>query len=108
MGISQILIEQGAFDNAQILIKQSLETANQFNAERMEIDCYKQLSELAEKRGDYKTSLAFHKNFKQLEDSMFSHEMIEKIFQDQLRFKTETKDFEIAALSRHRPKKKRN
>lgn len=105
LGISQILIEQGAFDNAQSLIKQSLETANQFNAERMEIDCYKQLSELAEKRGDYKTSLAFHKNVKQLEDSMFSHEMIEKIFQDQLRFKTETKDFEIAVLSRAQTEK---
>jgi signal transduction histidine kinase len=105
LGISQILIEQGAFDNAQSLIKQSLETANRFNAERMEIDCYKQLSELAEKRGDYKTSLAFHKNFKQLEDSMFSHEMIEKIFQDQLRFQTETKDFEIAVLSRAQTEK---
>lgn len=105
LGISQILIDQGVFDKAQTLINQSLETAKRFNAERMEIDCYKQLSELAEKKGDYKTALAFHKNYKQLEDSLFSHEMLEKVFQDQLRFKTETKDFEIAALSRAQTEK---
>lgn len=105
LGVSQILTAQGAFDNAQALIQQSLETAKQFNAERMEIDCYKQLSELAEMRGDYKTALAFHKNYKQLEDSLFSHEMLERVFQDQLRSKIETKDFEIAALSRAQTEK---
>jgi len=100
LGISRILINQERFNEAQGLIERSLETAKAFNAERMEIDCYKQLSELAEKKGDFKSALAYHKNFKQREDTLFSQEMVEKIFQDQLRFQTENKDFEIAALSK--------
>lgn len=100
LGISAILIKEERFAEAQGLIVRSLETAKQFNAERMEINCYQQLSELAEKQGDYKAALAYHKNFKLLEDSLFSQDMLEKVFQDQLRFQTETKDFEIAALSK--------
>jgi len=100
LGISKILIDQERFNEAQGLIERSLVTAKNFNAQKMEIDCYKQLSELAEKKEDFKSALAYHKNFTQLEDSLFSQEMVEKIFQDQLRFQTETKDFEIAALSK--------
>jgi signal transduction histidine kinase len=100
LGISQILIDQEGFEEAQGLIERSLETAKLFNAQKMEIDCYRLLSELAEKKEDFKSALTYHKNFKQLEDSLFSEKMIEKIFQDQLRFQTETKDLEIAALSK--------
>jgi signal transduction histidine kinase len=100
LGISQVLIEQGKFDEAQILIEKSLKTAQNLGAERMEIDCYEKLSKLAERKGDYKSALAYHKNFKAMEDSLFSQEMVEKVFQDQLRFQTETKDFQIANLSK--------
>ncbi len=100
LGISRILIDQEGFEEAKGLIERSLETATLFNAQKMEIECNKLLSELAEKKEDFKSALAHHKNFKQLEDSLFSQKMIEKIFQDQLRFQTETKDLEIAALSK--------
>lgn len=100
LGISRILISQDRFNEAEGLINRSLETAKSFNADRMEIDCYQLLSELAEMKGDYENALAYHKNFKLLEDSLFSQKMVETIFQDQLRLQTETKDFEIAALSR--------
>lgn len=100
LGISQVFIEEGKFDEAQVLIEKSLKTAQGLGAERMEIDCYEKLSKLAERKEDYKSALAFHKNFKEMEDSLFSQEMVEKVFQDQLRFQTETKDFEIANLSK--------
>ncbi len=100
LGVSKILISEERFNEAEGLIGRSLETAKGFNAERMEIDCYRQLSELAERQGDYKTALDYHKNYKEMEDSLFSQDMVEKVFQDQLRFQTETKDFEIAALSK--------
>jgi signal transduction histidine kinase len=100
LGISEILIEQGRFDEAQKKIESSLTTAQNFNADKMSINCYKLLSSLAERKGDFKAALNYHKNYKQLEDSLFSQDMVEKIFQDQLRFKTETKDFEIASLSK--------
>lgn len=100
LGISEVLISEERFEEAQGRIERSLETAIRFNAEKMEIDCFRQLSELAEKKGDYKSALLYHQNYKQLEDSLFSQEMLEKVFQDQLRFQTETKDVEIAALSK--------
>jgi signal transduction histidine kinase len=100
LGISQVFIEQGKFDEAQVLIEQSLKTAQALGAKRMEIDCYQKLSKLAERKEDYKSALAFHKNFKVMQDSLFSQEMIAKVFQDQLRFQTENKDSEIANLSK--------
>ncbi|MBX2915607.1 MAG: tetratricopeptide repeat protein [Cyclobacteriaceae bacterium] len=102
LGMSEILIEQGKFAEAQKKIESSLATAQSFNADKMSIDCYKLLSSLAERKGDYKLSLDYYKNYKELEDSLFSKDMLEKIFQDQLRFKTETKDYEIATLSKAR------
>lgn len=100
LGISEILIEQDRFDEAQKKIEASLATAQSFNADKMSIDCYKLLSSLAERKEDFVDALDYHKKYKQLEDSLFSRDMVEKIFQDQLRFKTETKDFEIATLSK--------
>ncbi|MBL7870774.1 MAG: tetratricopeptide repeat-containing sensor histidine kinase [Cyclobacteriaceae bacterium] len=100
LGISEVFIEQGKFDQAQVLIEKSLKTAQGLSAERMEIDCYQKLSNLAERKGDFKSALIFHKNFKVMEDSLFSQEMLEKVFQDQLRFQTENKDSEIANLSK--------
>jgi signal transduction histidine kinase len=100
LGISEILIEQDRFDEAQKIIEASLATAQSFNADKMSIDSYKLLSSLAERKEDFVDALDYHKKYKQLEDSLFSRDMVEKIFQDQLRFKTETKDFEIATLSK--------
>lgn len=100
LGISEILIEQGQFDEAREKIESSLATATGFNADKMSIDCYKLLSSLAERKGDFKAALAYHKNYKQMEDSLFSQDMLEKIFHDQLRFRTEVKDLEIATLSK--------
>lgn len=100
LGISKIYIEQKKFSEALTLIQQSLLTAKTNNARKMEIDCYSMLSILSEKKGDFKTALDYHKTYKMLEDSLYSREMQEKLFQDQLRLQTELKDFKIAELSK--------
>ena len=100
LGKSEIYIEQQKFDEAQTLIEASLITAKKVNAEKMTIDCYKQLATVAEKMGDQEISLEYYKNYQQLEDSLFSTKMLEKIFQDQLRTQAEVKDTEIATLSK--------
>jgi signal transduction histidine kinase len=100
LGISEILLEQNKYDEAIRLIQKSLETARQNKARKMEIDCFRQLSYATERKGDFKNSLIYHKKHKELEDSLYSREMQEKLFQDQLRFQTEVKDFEIAALNK--------
>jgi signal transduction histidine kinase len=102
LGVSEILIAQNKFDEATRLIEKSLQTAQQNKAHKMEIDCFRQLSYLAERQGDFKNSLSCYKKYKQLEDSLYSSEMNEKLFQGQLRFETEIKDYEIAALNKVR------
>lgn len=100
LGISEVYIEQQKYDEAEALIEKTLVTAKKNNAQKMTIDCFEKLSYLAEKKGDYERGLEYHKSFKQLEDSLYSEEMLSRLFQDQLRFQTELKDSEIAALSR--------
>jgi tetratricopeptide (TPR) repeat protein len=102
LGISEVYIEQQKFDEAEDIIEKCLVTAKRNNAQKMIIDCFQKLSYLAEKRGDYERGLEYHKNYKQLEDSLYSEEMLARLFQDQLRFQTELKDSEIAALSKVR------
>jgi signal transduction histidine kinase len=100
LGISKIYIEQNKFNEALSLIEQSLITAKNNNARKMELDCYSLLSSLAERKGDYKNALSHLKTYKLFEDSLYSREMQEKLFQDQLRLQTEFKDLRIAELSR--------
>ncbi len=98
LGKSKVYLAQGKFKEAEALLIQTSEAAHQLNATRLETDSYKQLSELAEKKGDFKNALRYYKSHKVLEDSIFSQEMMQKLYQSQLRFATETKDSEIASL----------
>jgi len=100
LGRGLIYLQQQKFSEAETLIERSLKIAHQLNARTLEIRCYNQLSQLWEKKGDYKKSLEYYKSFKLLEDSLFSQEMNEKLFRDQIRFETESKDSQIAQLSR--------
>jgi signal transduction histidine kinase len=108
-GIAEVELGRGIvykaqknFDEAMRRINKSLEMAQEANARVLEINCYNQLSSLWEARGDYKKSLAYFKQYEQLEDTLFSQDMQEKLLRDQLRFETEAKDTQIAALSRAR------
>ncbi len=105
LGKGEVLMQQGRYEDALRAIEESLSAAKELNARKMESECYNQLSVLAEKKGDFKKSLEYYKNFKILSDSLFGQEMIEKLFQNQLRFETETKDFEIASLSQAKAKR---
>lgn len=100
LGRGQIYAQQNKFEEAKSSFERSLIIAKELNARTLEIRCYNNLSKLWEKRGDYKKSLEYYKSFKQLEDSLFSQEMNEKLFRDQMRFETESKDTQIAQLSR--------
>ena len=102
LGRGLVYIEQGKYDEAMRSINRSLSLANQSNARTLEIRGYQTLSSLYELRQDYRNSLASYKQFKQLEDSLFSQDMQEKLLRDQIRFETEDKDTEIAALNEER------
>jgi signal transduction histidine kinase len=99
LGRGLVLIKQKRYDEAQQLITKSAAIAQEINARVLEIQCYNHLSTLSELEGDYKKSLQYFKRYKILEDSLFSQETQAKLLHDQVRFETESKDSQIAALS---------
>lgn len=102
LGRGHVLVRQNKYDRAMQSINRSLELAKQSNARSLEIRGYQALAVLYELRQDFKNSLGYFKQFKQLEDSLFSQDMQEKLLRDQIRFETEEKDSEIAALNLER------
>ncbi len=102
LGRGQVFIKQGKYDEAMQSINSSLALAKQTNARVLEIRGYQALSGLYERRNDFQKSLEYFKQFKELEDSLFSQDMQEKLLRDQIQFETEEKDTEIAALNQER------
>lgn len=106
LGKGKVYLRQESFEEASNLILEALNIAKRINARTLEIDCYRALSTLAEGKQDYKSALAYTKQSKVLQDSLFSQDMIQKIFQDQIRMQTENKDLEIAALNEMQTRQK--
>ena len=100
LGRGTVFLEQQKYTEATNYITKALSLAQEINARVLEIACYKELATLWEKKGDFRKSLEFFKQFKALDDSLFSNEMQQKLLRDQIRFETETKDSQIAALTR--------
>ena len=98
-GRGEVYQKQHRYDDALESVNKSLAQAKKLNARILEIQCFNQLSSLWEMKGDYKKSLAYYKRFKQLEDTLFSQDMQAKLLRDQIRFETESKDSQIAALN---------
>lgn len=99
LGRGIVLLKQGNYDQAKILIERSQHIAHTINARVLEIECQKSLYTLAEQQARYDEALKYFKRYKSLEDSLFSQEMLQKLFRDQVRFETESKDLQIARLS---------
>jgi signal transduction histidine kinase len=99
LGRGIVHLDQQAYDVAKELIEKSLAVAHKTNARILEIDCYKNLYVIAEEQEEFKEALNYFKQFKALEDSLFSQEMVQKLYRDQIRFETESRDSRIAALS---------
>lgn len=99
LGRGLVYMKLKKYDEAMAAVNRSVSLAQHLNARILEIQCFNQLSILWELKGDYKHSLEYFKRFKLLEDTLFSQDMQEKLLRDQIRFETESKDSQIAALS---------
>lgn len=106
LGRGLAYMHQKKYDDAMRLIQGSLNDAKALNAKILELQCFYHLSSLWEKRGDYKKALEYFRQHKQVEDTLFSQDMQSKLLADQLRFETESKDSQIAALSRAQRRQK--
>jgi len=100
LGRGTAFIRQAKFEEAMHYIERALTLAKEINARVLETSCYEQLSILWEKKGDFKKSLEYFKQYKVLGDSLFSNEMQQKLLRDQIGFETATRDDQIAALTR--------
>jgi signal transduction histidine kinase len=99
LGRGLVYQKQEKYDAAMQAIDKSLTMARKLNARILEIQCFNQLASLWETKGDYKKALEYFKLYKQSEDTLFSEDMQGKLLRDQIRFETESKDSQIAALS---------
>lgn len=106
LGRAAAYTKQKKYEEALARIEKSLAMAKELNARVLEIRCFNLLSSLWEMKGDYQKSLAYYKQYKQLEDSLFSQEMQGKLLRDQIRFETEARDTQIAALSQQQERQK--
>lgn len=104
LGKGKVLLKLERFSEAKGLFERSLLSAQELGARNLEIASYRELAALSELNGDYKKAVDYFKNFTVLRDSLFSQKMMGNLFQDQLRFETEVKDSEIAALSQAKAK----
>jgi signal transduction histidine kinase len=99
LGRGIVYTKEGKYNEALTKIENSLSVAKELNARVLEIKCFNELSTLWEMKGDFKKSLYYYRQYKQLEDTLFSQEMQGKLLRDQLRFETESRDSRIAFLS---------
>jgi len=100
LGRGTLFLNRQNFVEAENHIDIALESAKKINAKILEINCYNELAKLWELKGDFKQSLEFFKKYKFLNDSLFSEEMQQKLFRDQVRFATASKDEQIQSLTR--------
>ncbi|GHN00863.1 histidine kinase [Cytophagales bacterium WSM2-2] len=100
LGRAKVLMAEKQYNEALKLMEGSASVAHQTNSWTLEISCFESLAALHEQRGDYKSSLNYYKQFKQLEDSLFSQGMQAKLLQDQIRFETASKEDQIKSLTK--------
>jgi signal transduction histidine kinase len=100
LGRGIVYLKEKKFDQALKLFESSARIAHETNSWSLEIECYEKLAKLYEELGDFKKSLGYYKQYKELEDSLFSQGMQAKLLQDQLRFETASKEDQIKALTK--------
>ena len=102
LGKGMLMSHSGNYEEAEKLYNACLTSAKELNARKLALSCYQELASLYESTKNYQKALYYLKEHNTLRDSIFSEGEMEKLFQNQVRFETENKDVEIAALSQAR------
>ncbi len=100
LGRAIVYMSEKKFEQARVLMESSKVTAHNANSWALEIECLENLAALYEEQSDFKKSFFYYKQFKLLEDSLFSQGMQAKLLQDQLRFETFAKEDQIKQLTK--------
>jgi len=98
-GIASVLCTQGKYDEAISAYKKSIRLANQYKRELfLKKQIYQGLSELYQKKGDYKLALDNHILYSQYNDSIIEKDKLEQIANLEKQYETEKKENEISHL----------
>ncbi|HAQ19291.1 MAG TPA: hypothetical protein DCR40_08690 [Prolixibacteraceae bacterium] len=99
-GIASALCKQGKYEEAVLLYKKSLQLAHQYKRELLlKKQIYQGLSEVYQKKGDYKKALDNHILFSQYNDSIIEKQKLEQIANLEKQYETEKKEIEIIRLN---------
>ena len=98
-GIANVLSKQGKFDEAISTYNKSIQLAKQFKRELLiRKQIYLALSEVYQKKGDYKNALDNHILYSQYTDSLVQNEKFEQIAHLEKQYETKKKENEILQL----------
>lgn len=100
LGRGKVFLKEKKYAEAQKLVEGSAKKAKETNSWTLGIECANTLSKLHELKGEYAQSLTYYRQYKELEDSLFSQGMQAKLLQDQIRFETAAKEDQIKALTK--------
>ena len=99
LGIANVLVKKGRYDEAISSLKKSIELAHRFNRELlMKKQIHLALSEVYQTKGEYKKALDHHILFTQYNDSLFEKQKYEQIANLEKQYETEKKENEIIRL----------
>jgi signal transduction histidine kinase len=100
--LGQNYLYSGNLPKAKTLFEQSLALSKELNLSHSVLTNYYSLSELYEKKGDFKYSKEYLEKYMALKDSIFNDQSQKTIEEFQVFYETEKKDFEISKLSQER------
>ncbi len=96
--IGKMLIITGRYQDAELILSESLYKAKEKGLLSSQIDLYKNLKYLAEQNGDYKNALHFTTEYFTLKDSLNTLQKDKEILKFEVKFQTLTKEKEIKLL----------
>lgn len=91
---SKINLELNNIDQAIKFANLCLNVSKGYDGKSLRIDSYELLTQAYEKKGDYKTSLEFHKKFKAANDSIYDKDVSNKLMELQTKYESEKKENE--------------
>lgn len=98
--IASMMLRAARYPEAERYAQRSLEVARKSKMKLEELAALSVLSETKEKQGNYKQSLAYHREYVALKDSLFNAEKSKQLSELQVQYETEQKAKELLAKSK--------
>lgn len=88
------------YDQAVFYLNRCINITREYNLKDEEYETYRTLYKLYESKGDYKTSLEYHKKFLETHQEIFNEKKLQQIQELETRYESRRKDDRIALLTK--------